>query len=222
MSVIIRPALREEIPACAAIVAAALRDDAVVEAVVPREGGDRLRQLTAFYTAGFLHGAFVSGVVDTARRAEGGPILGVAAWIAPSPHPTEPGPEHPDKNASPEHPSPNPRPEHPRPEHPRPEHPRPEHPRENAGHQHPAAGTKHRLRPTRPHWYLSDIAVVAAARRGGIGSALLAHRLGRISEPAYLEATTPASRRLYQRFGFEVVAALHLTPDGYPVAMLTR
>lgn len=171
MSVIIRPALREEIPACAAIVAAALRDDPVIEAVVPSRGADRFRQLTAFYTAGFLRGPFTAGVVDTARREEDGPVLGVAAWIAPVPH---------------------------------------------------AGADEHRPRPAEPHWYLSDIAVVAEERRAGIGSALLAHRLARISEPAYLEATTPASRRLYQRFGFEVVAALALTPDGYPLAMVTR
>ncbi|EXG80998.1 GNAT family N-acetyltransferase [Cryptosporangium arvum] len=170
MSLIIRPALREEIPTCAAIVAAALRDDPVVEVVVPRGPGDRLRQLTAFYTAGFLGGAFASGVVDTARREEDSPLLGVAAWIAPT-----------DETHS-----------------------------------------RQPHRPEEPHWYLSDIAVVAAARRAGIGSALLAHRLGRIGGPAYLEATTPSSQRLYQRFGFEVVAALRLTPEGYPLAMLTR
>lgn len=64
-------------------------------------------------------------------------------------------------------------------------------------------------RPTEPHWYLHDIAASPRSRGKGIGSALLEHRLGLVDAStttlAALEATTPDSRRLYERFGFEAV-----------------
>ncbi|MFG1925816.1 GNAT family N-acetyltransferase [Cryptosporangium sp. NPDC048952] len=294
---IIRPALREEIPECAAIVASGLRDDPVLAVVVPRRG-DRDRQLTAFYTAGFLRGAFLTGVVDTARAEEGGPILGAAAWVAPAPRPrtlaqrlgiaapgplgtiaqrlgvAAPGPLGTIAQRLGIAPGPLGT------------------LAQRLGHAAPGPlgtlaqrlglapgplgtlaqrlglaprplgtlaqrlgiaapgrlgatvrqlpllvqahgpiglvaaaarrATAHRPHPDEPHWYLSDIAVATTARRRGIGSALLDHRLSRVHEPAYLEATTPASQRLYQRFGFEVVAKIGLTPEGYPVAMVTR
>ncbi|MFK0203395.1 GNAT family N-acetyltransferase [Streptomyces lavendulae] len=63
------------------------------------------------------------------------------------------------------------------------------------------AGHPHR----RPHHYLTLLAVRAALQGHGIGSALLSDLTGRwqaAQEPAYLEATTPAGRRLYRRHGF--------------------
>ncbi|TCL80521.1 acetyltransferase (GNAT) family protein [Curtobacterium sp. PhB142] len=77
-------------------------------------------------------------------------------------------------------------------------------------------------RPQTPHWYLADIAVDPRSAGQGIGSNLLQHRLGSIDEEhaaAYLEATTPGSRRLYKRFGFTDQASMGLLASGYPYAM---
>lgn len=66
-----------------------------------------------------------------------------------------------------------------------------------------------RHRPTTPHWYLEAVAVSEAARGRGVGSALLTTRLAALDargEVAFLEATTPASRRLYERHGFALAA----------------
>lgn len=72
-------------------------------------------------------------------------------------------------------------------------------------------------RPSEPHWYLHDIAASPKARGRGVGSALLTHRLGIIDDSettlAALEATTPGSRRLYERFGFEAVGRAPTQPD---------
>ena len=62
--------------------------------------------------------------------------------------------------------------------------------------------------PHEPHWYLPLIAVDPAHQGKGIGSALLCHALAIADEaklPAYLEATTVNSRRLYERHGFVAV-----------------
>lgn len=79
-------------------------------------------------------------------------------------------------------------------------------------------------RPTAPHWYLSDIGTGPDARGKGVGSALLEHRLGLIDRSAtplaFLESTTPGSRRLYERFGFEAVATVPTQPGCSSTAML--
>lgn len=81
-------------------------------------------------------------------------------------------------------------------------------------------------RPSEPHWYLHDIAASPKARGRGIGSALLTHRLGMIDAHettlAALEATTPGSRRLYERFGFEAVGQAPSQPDQASTIMVRR
>lgn len=60
-------------------------------------------------------------------------------------------------------------------------------------------------KPAGPHWYLRQVGVDPAAQGRGYGSLLLRAGLDacdRAGLPAYLEATTPANRRLYERFGF--------------------
>ncbi|MFC7328275.1 GNAT family N-acetyltransferase [Marinactinospora rubrisoli] len=57
-----------------------------------------------------------------------------------------------------------------------------------------------------PHLYLSCVGVARELRGTGLGSALLRHRLERADAdrvPAYLEASSPRSRALYLRHGFE-------------------
>lgn len=61
------------------------------------------------------------------------------------------------------------------------------------------------VHPHERHWYLSDVVVSDRARGEGVGSALLGHRLAVADHQGcacYLESTTPASRRMYQRLGF--------------------
>ena len=57
-----------------------------------------------------------------------------------------------------------------------------------------------------PHLYLSCMGVVGGRQGAGLGSAMLRHRLERADADglaAYLEASSPRSRALYLRHGFE-------------------
>ena len=65
--------------------------------------------------------------------------------------------------------------------------------------------------PHAPHWYLPLIGVDPARQGHGYGSALLRHALARCDRdgaPAYLEATSPRSRALYERHGFAAVGTI--------------
>jgi len=65
--------------------------------------------------------------------------------------------------------------------------------------------------PRAPHWYLPLIGVDPARQGHGYGSALLRHALARCDRdgaPAYLEATSPRSRALYERHGFAAVGTI--------------
>lgn len=78
-------------------------------------------------------------------------------------------------------------------------------------------------RPGGPHWYLSDIAVAPQARGHGTGSTLLRRGLARVDRtglPTFLEATTPASRRLYERFGFAFRRVIAGLPGTAPYGMV--
>lgn len=81
-------------------------------------------------------------------------------------------------------------------------------------------------RPPEPHWYLHDIGAGPEARGRGVGSALLEHRLGLVDQSGtalmFLEATTPGSRRLYERFGFEAVGSVPTQPGHASTAMIRR
>jgi GNAT superfamily N-acetyltransferase len=80
------------------------------------------------------------------------------------------------------------------------------------------------VRPRVPHWYLAEIAVSPKAQGLGVGTALLEHRLGVIDQgvplPAFLEATTDGSRRLYARWGFEPTG--DVVVDGITATAMTR
>ena len=70
--------------------------------------------------------------------------------------------------------------------------------------------------PTEPHWYLGFLGVVPARQGLGLGGAMLQATLARcdeLGEPAYLEATSEANRRLYERHGFRTTRELPM-PDG--------
>ncbi|MDO5093615.1 MAG: GNAT family N-acetyltransferase [Propionibacteriaceae bacterium] len=77
------------------------------------------------------------------------------------------------------------------------------------------------VRPN-PIGYLTHVAVAPEAQGHGVGSKLMRHRLSEIDgegSAAYLEATTPGSQQLYERFGFVVEASLGMTPTGHPMSM---
>jgi GNAT superfamily N-acetyltransferase len=70
-----------------------------------------------------------------------------------------------------------------------------------------------------PHWYLQQMAVVPDHRGRGLGGAMLAHQLARADAArvaAYLEASTPRNRRLYERHGFRALGGPIILPDGGP------
>ncbi|RSN51802.1 GNAT family N-acetyltransferase [Actinomadura sp. WAC 06369] len=69
----------------------------------------------------------------------------------------------------------------------------------------------------RPHSYLQFLGVHPAHQGRGTGSALLARGLARADAaglPAYLEATSPQNRGLYERHGFAPFGAPIVLPDG--------
>lgn len=77
-------------------------------------------------------------------------------------------------------------------------------------------------RPRRPHWYLQEIGVPAAARGLGVGAALLTARLAAVDAAdaaAYLESSTPRNRRLYLRHGFVETAPVPGLRGTAPVGM---
>ena len=81
--------------------------------------------------------------------------------------------------------------------------------------------------PHEPHWYLPFLGVEPSHQGKGHGSALLRHALARCDRdhlPAYLEATSPSNRRLYERHGFEGVGTIQAgsSPPMWPMARAPR
>jgi ribosomal protein S18 acetylase RimI-like enzyme len=71
--------------------------------------------------------------------------------------------------------------------------------------------------PDEPHWYLLALGTRPDRQGHGLGGRLLAHTLTEVDRSggaAYLEATSPRSRALYERHGFEVTATIELPEDG--------
>lgn len=73
--------------------------------------------------------------------------------------------------------------------------------------------------PKEHHFYL-PLAGVSPEKQGqGIGTTLLTPFLERCDRdviPAYLEASSPTNRRLYERHGFEVTEEFRLAEDAPP------
>lgn len=73
--------------------------------------------------------------------------------------------------------------------------------------------------PHEPHYYLAVLGVEPEAQGRGLGGALMRPVLERCDHdglPAYLEASTPRSRALYLRNGFEVVEEITFPGGGPP------
>ena len=82
-----------------------------------------------------------------------------------------------------------------------------------------------RRHPSADHWYLPLTGVDVVAQGRGLGTALLRHTLqscDRDRLPAYLEATSPRSRDLYQRYGFEVIGEIRAGIDTAHVGDASR
>jgi GNAT superfamily N-acetyltransferase len=78
--------------------------------------------------------------------------------------------------------------------------------------------------PDEPHWYVPLIGVDPMLQGQGYGTQLMRHRLAacdRDRQPAYLEATSPASRSLYERFGFRVLGEIR-SGDSPPMFPMLR
>ncbi|MFI5040443.1 MAG: GNAT family N-acetyltransferase [Acidimicrobiales bacterium] len=76
--------------------------------------------------------------------------------------------------------------------------------------------------PRVEHWYLPLTGVDPVAQGRGLGSALLEHALARCDRdamPAYLEATSPRSRALYARYGFDEIGVIQAgsSPPMWPM-----
>jgi GNAT superfamily N-acetyltransferase len=83
--------------------------------------------------------------------------------------------------------------------------------------------SKHPARP--PHFYLFAIGVEPGQQGRGIGAALLGAVLGRCDAeriPAYLEASSPDNRRLYERHGFRPTEEVTMAPDAPPMWLMWR
>jgi GNAT superfamily N-acetyltransferase len=75
------------------------------------------------------------------------------------------------------------------------------------------------------HWHLAMLAVRPHRQGRGTGTALLAagHAMtDDQGEPAYLEATSPRARDLYQRHGYTPAAPFHLPGGGPPLWPMWR
>ncbi|PZQ95603.1 MAG: GNAT family N-acetyltransferase [Cereibacter sphaeroides] len=77
--------------------------------------------------------------------------------------------------------------------------------------------------PDEPHWYVPLIGVDPVCQGRGYGTELMRHGLAicdRAGQPVYLEATSPASRALYERLGFDTLAELSAAESPPMFAML--
>jgi len=78
--------------------------------------------------------------------------------------------------------------------------------------------------PAEPHWYLPLIGIDPMFQGRGYGSRLMQHALvacDRDHQPAYLEATCPANRSLYERHGFRVLGEI-ISGDSPPLFPMLR
>ena len=79
--------------------------------------------------------------------------------------------------------------------------------------------------PREPHFYLPMIGVDPQWQGKGFGAALMRpvlERCDREESSAYLEATTPRNRALYERNGFEFIEELKVAKDAPPMWRMWR
>jgi len=201
MELVVTPATRADVPAAAAVLAEAFREDAATLAITGL-GRPTETQLAALFRPLISSGPLRHGHVDLARRADDGALVGVALW------------EPPGRVSSLAHLA----------------HEAAELPAFlralGIRGMVRAARNQARLaahRPSEPHWYLAMIGAAAEARGAGVGTALLAARLAVVDAdamPAYLESSSEQNRRLYVRHGFATTSIITAVEGARPAAML--
>lgn len=170
----------------ATVLAAAFAGDSIVAQMIPLDARNRAARIAGFFRWSLRYTGLEN--VDIALSDDDGSVLGVAIWEPPMhrAHPVRASIELPQvwlrmgRRGL------------------------------RAVHGYEAAVDPHH--PTAPHWHLVDIGIDPAAQGRGVGSALLDHRLVTIDERgdlASLSATSPGSRRLYERYGFEAGHEIH-------------
>ena len=78
-----------------------------------------------------------------------------------------------------------------------------------------------------PHWYLALLGVDPMKQGRGHGSSLLAYALERVDRegmPAYLEASSPRNKALYERHGFVEIGLIQAgtSPPMFPMVRAAR
>jgi GNAT superfamily N-acetyltransferase len=79
--------------------------------------------------------------------------------------------------------------------------------------------------PVEPHYYLPFVGVEPEWQGRGLGSALMRPVLDRCDGdgvPAYLEASSPRNRALYERLGFQVTHEFRVGPGSPPLWRMWR
>lgn len=82
-----------------------------------------------------------------------------------------------------------------------------------------------RVHPKTAHWYLACIGVDPLVQSRGVGAALLRARLHSLDEAgmsSYLEASSPASVKVYAHLGFVASEPLRLPPGAPPITPMLR
>ncbi|GAA0382337.1 N-acetyltransferase [Acrocarpospora corrugata] len=172
------------------VIADTFRMDAISTWMIPRVE-DRPPIQRAFFT---LHAAHALEHGDVYGIYESGELAGVAVWFT-APFPDIPGHDEAVASFAGEH----------------------------AGRFGILGEQMEKLHPHEPHHYLAFIALVNGRMGRGLGSRLLREhhqRLDAEGMPAYLEASSEASRRLYLRHGYVDMPELLRLPDGpvmYPM-----
>ncbi len=195
----ISPAQASDVDACARILADAFLDDGVLGLII-RGDEQRHERLQELFAAMMVASSVPAGTVDVARRDPGGEIVGLADWHGPDATRgarTRSVLQLPRKLRA-----------------------------VGVRNLVPVARTTAKFKPFTPHyphWYLAHIAVGSGAQGLGVGSQLLAHRLSLVDGtglPSFLESTSAASRRLYERYGFHPIGSIVLSPDVTATPML--
>jgi ribosomal protein S18 acetylase RimI-like enzyme len=83
----------------------------------------------------------------------------------------------------------------------------------------------HKAVMSQPHWYLMMLGVDPAYQNQGVGGALLQPVLAEADKeniPCYLETSTAAAVRFYQRQGFEVLETINSCPENIWIWVMKR
>lgn len=96
---------------------------------------------------------------------------------------------------------------------------------DRAGHARAAEEACDGLRPDGAHWYLATVGVLPRFRGRGCATELLGPGLAAVDagrQPAYLETSSPANVRLYERLGFDVTGHVKVADGGPDVWGMLR